>query len=99
MLKKLLELCNYAGFSDCSYEDILPNWSGYLITDLFCSSPFPLSKENLEAVAAARYTYYGKMQKKLENLLTKLEFRYLQVITAPILFCYALLDIFIVICS
>lgn len=76
VLMKLLELCTHVAFGDHSYEDFLPCWSGF-------SSNLPLnfSKGNIEEMVLARDNYYKRMQEKLENLLTKLEFRYQQVIS------------------
>lgn len=79
VLKKLLELCNYTGPGDYTYEDFLPICSGYLSDDLFCISPMIFTKGNLEAMVTARNNYYRKMLEKLGNLLTKLDFRYQQV--------------------
>ncbi|KAG8655629.1 hypothetical protein MANES_04G054800v8 [Manihot esculenta] len=87
VLKKLLELCNYTGPGDYTYEDFLPICSGYLSDDLFCISPMIFTKGNLEAMVTARNNYYRKMLEKLGNLLTKLDFRYQQVVphvAAPI---------------
>ncbi|XP_021658753.2 uncharacterized protein LOC110648730 isoform X2 [Hevea brasiliensis] len=80
VLKKLLELCNYGGPGDYTYEDFLPICSGYLSDDLFCASPMTFSKGHLEAMVTARNNHYRKLLEKLENLLTKLEFRYQQVV-------------------
>lgn len=76
VLMKLLELCTYVAFGDHTYEDFLPGWSGFS-----SNLPFTFSKENIEAIVLVRDNYYKMMQEKLENLLTKLEFRYQQVIT------------------
>ncbi|KAF3439512.1 hypothetical protein FNV43_RR17790 [Rhamnella rubrinervis] len=76
ILMKLLELCTYVAFGDHSYEDFLPCWSGF-------SSNLPLtfSKGNIEEMVLARGNYYKRMLEKLENLLTKLEFRCQQVVS------------------
>lgn len=81
VLKKLLELCNYDGSGDYTYEDFLPSWSGYISNHLFCASPMTFSKGYLEAMMIARNNYYTKMQEKLEKLSTKLKLRYQQVMT------------------
>ncbi|XP_015873298.2 uncharacterized protein LOC107410385 [Ziziphus jujuba] len=80
VLMKLLELCTYVAFGDHTYEDFLPGWSGFS-----SNLPFTFSKENIEAIVLVRDNYYKMMQEKLENLLTKLEFRYQQVVSHDIL--------------
>ncbi|XP_037491523.1 uncharacterized protein LOC105629342 isoform X2 [Jatropha curcas] len=80
VLKKLLELCNYAGSGDYIFGDFLPSFNGYLSDNLFSASPLAFSKEHLEALVTARSNYYRRMQDKLGNLFTKLEFRPQQVV-------------------
>lgn len=79
VLMKLLELCTYVAFGDNNYEDFLPCWSGFSSNLPSCAFPLTFSKENMEEMVLARDKYYRRMQEKLENLLTKLEFRYQQV--------------------
>lgn len=78
---KLLELCDYAGRGDHTYEDFLPSCSGYLINYMAHASPMTFDKSRLRDLVTARKNYYNQMQEKLESLLTKLEFRNQQVMT------------------
>uniref|UniRef100_A0A2P2LDQ5 Gamma-tubulin complex component n=1 Tax=Rhizophora mucronata TaxID=61149 RepID=A0A2P2LDQ5_RHIMU len=84
VLKKLLELCDWAGPDDCTYEDFLPYWSDHLSNQLFCASPLAFSKRCLHAMVVTRSSYYSSMLENLENLLTKLEVRHQRVMT---MFC------------
>ncbi|XP_065865805.1 uncharacterized protein [Euphorbia lathyris] len=89
VLMKLLELCDYAGPGDHTYEDVLPSCGGYLTNYMVHTSPMTFNKAHLRDLVTARKNYYIKMQEKLESLLTKLEFRYQQVAlhnAAPIIF-------------
>jgi gamma-tubulin complex component 6 len=81
VIMKLLELYIYVATGDNTYEDFLPCWSGFSSIYPSYASPVTFSKVNIEALVLARDSYYKMMQKKLEYLLTKLEFRYEQVIT------------------
>ncbi|KAF5735464.1 hypothetical protein HS088_TW15G00970 [Tripterygium wilfordii] len=88
VLMKLLEFCYLEAPGAHMYQDFLPSCSGFLGNDSFYASPMILSKKNFEATVIARDSYYRKMQEKLDNLWTKLEFRYHQVVqhgAAPIL--------------
>ncbi|KAK1591885.1 hypothetical protein Q3G72_015278 [Acer saccharum] len=80
VLMKLLELCNCVFSADHTYIDFLPCWSGFSSNHLFSASPITFKKENIEAMVIARNSYYEKMQEKLDNFLTKLEFNYQQVV-------------------
>ncbi|XP_059430349.1 uncharacterized protein LOC132163972 isoform X4 [Corylus avellana] len=80
VIMKLLELYIYVATGDNTYEDFLPCWSGFSSIYPSYASPVTFSKVNIEAMVLARDSYYKMMQKKLEYLLTKLEFRYEQVV-------------------
>lgn len=80
VLKKLLEICNYVATDDHTYEDILPCWRGFSSNHPSCASLLTFNKGNIEAMVLARNHFYERMQQKLENLSTKLETRYRQVI-------------------
>lgn len=80
VIMKLLELYIYVATGDHAYEDFLPCWSGYSSICPSYASPLAFSKVNIEAMVLARDSYYKMMQQKLEYLLTKLEFRYEQVV-------------------
>ncbi|KAE8037663.1 hypothetical protein FH972_010235 [Carpinus fangiana] len=80
VIMKLLELYIYVATENNTYEDFLPCWSGFSSIYPSYASPVTFSKVNIEAMVLARDSYYKMMQKKLEYLLTKLEFRYEQVV-------------------
>eukprot|EP00257_Ricinus_communis_P014968 XP_015572775.1 uncharacterized protein LOC8286577 [Ricinus communis] len=80
VLMKLLELCNYAGPGEHTYEDLLPSFNGYTSDNLFHASPVTFSKGHFEAMVKVRNNYYKKMLEKLGNVLAKLELRYQQVV-------------------
>lgn len=82
VLKKLLEICNYVATDDHTYEDILPCWRGFSSNHPSCASLLTFNKGNIEAMVLARNHFYERMQQKLENLSTKLETRYRQVVPA-----------------
>ncbi|XVE59725.1 hypothetical protein DITRI_Ditri05aG0069400 [Diplodiscus trichospermus] len=81
VLMKLLELRKYVDPGDHSYSDFLPCWSGFAGSNPFYASSITFGKENIEALVFTRNSYYERMQEKLENLLTGLEFTYQQVIS------------------
>ncbi|XP_050222979.1 uncharacterized protein LOC126673061 isoform X2 [Mercurialis annua] len=74
VLIKLFELCH------SNYEDILPTVGGHFNDHLFRASPLTFSKRQLEAMVTARNSYYQTLQGKFGNMLTKLDFRYQQVL-------------------
>lgn len=89
VLMKLLELCVYVTPGDHTSEDFLPCWSVFSSNYPSYASPVTFSKGNIEAMVLARDSYYKMMQEKLEDLLTKLQFRYDQVVshgTEPVYF-------------
>ncbi|PON59178.1 Gamma-tubulin complex component protein [Parasponia andersonii] len=81
VLMKLLELCTYVASNDHSYEDLLPTWKAFSSNHSPNDCPITFTKENIETRVVARGNYYKRMLEKLENLLTKLEFRYQQVVS------------------
>lgn len=81
VLMKLLELCTYVASNEHSYEDLLPHWNAFSSNHLPNACPITFKKENIETRVISRGSYYKMMLEKLESLLTKLEFRYQQVIT------------------
>lgn len=80
VLVKLLELCTYVASGDDNCENCLPYWSGFSGKNQSNSFLMTFGKEHIEAMVILRDSYYKKMKEKLENLLTKLEFRHHQVI-------------------
>lgn len=76
---KLLEFCYLNSGKEQTYEDILPSWNTVL-DDPFLASPLTFNKEKVEAIVFTRNGFYQRLQNKLENLLTKSEVRYQQVI-------------------
>ncbi|GAV74870.1 Spc97_Spc98 domain-containing protein [Cephalotus follicularis] len=90
VLMKLLEFCKYVTLGNHSYLDFLPSWSGFSSNQLFYASPITFSKGNMETLVLARNIYYTRMQEKLENFITELEFSYQQVAPSgalPFFFC------------
>ncbi|XP_039052547.1 uncharacterized protein LOC120194250 [Hibiscus syriacus] len=81
VLMKLLELRKYVDPGDYTYSYFLPCWSGFAGSNPFYASSITFSKENIEALVLMRNSYYERMEQKLENLLTGLEFNYQQVIS------------------
>ncbi|KAE8731579.1 Spc97 / Spc98 family of spindle pole body component, putative isoform 2 [Hibiscus syriacus] len=81
VLMKLLELHKYVDPGDYTYSDFLPCWSGFAGSNPFYASSITFGKENIEALVLMRNSYYERMEQKLENLLTGLEFNYEQVIS------------------
>ncbi|KAM6576704.1 hypothetical protein CsatB_028541 [Cannabis sativa] len=81
VLMKLLELCTYVGSINHSYEDLLPCWDAFSSIHSSNACPITFIKETIETTVYARGCYYKGMLEKLECLLTKLEFRYQQVVS------------------
>ncbi|XP_022731919.1 uncharacterized protein LOC111286290 isoform X3 [Durio zibethinus] len=81
VLMKLLELRKCVDPGDHTYSDFLPCWSGFAGSNPFYASSITFGKENIETLVLMRNGYYERMQEKLENLLTGLEFSYQQVIS------------------
>ncbi|XVF74370.1 hypothetical protein PTKIN_Ptkin13bG0105200 [Pterospermum kingtungense] len=81
VLMKFLELRKYVDPGDHTYSDFLTCWSGFAGSNPFYASSITFGKENIEALVLMRNNYYERMQEKLENLLTGLEFSYEQVIS------------------
>ncbi|XWS52751.1 hypothetical protein CRYUN_Cryun11dG0099100 [Craigia yunnanensis] len=81
VLMKLLELRKYVDSGDHTYSDFLPCWSGFSGSNPFYASSITFGKENIEALVLMRNSYYERMQEKLENFLTGLEFSYQQVVS------------------
>ncbi|XP_008457080.2 uncharacterized protein LOC103496848 [Cucumis melo] len=79
VLVKLLELGTSVATSECTYDDFLPCWTGFSSYHASYESVISFSKEDVEARVSARNIYYEMMQTKLDNFLTKIEFRYEQV--------------------
>ncbi|XP_022153772.1 uncharacterized protein LOC111021210 isoform X2 [Momordica charantia] len=79
VLVKLLELGTSVATAECTYDDFLPCWTGFSSNHVCFEPVISFSKENVEARVTERDIYYERMQKKLENLLTRIEFRYEQV--------------------
>lgn len=82
VLMKLLELFDCVFPGDHTYMDILPCWSGFSSNHPLYASPMTFGKGNIEIMVAARNSYYEKMQRKLENLLSKVEISYQQVLSS-----------------
>ncbi|XP_022995328.1 uncharacterized protein LOC111490907 isoform X1 [Cucurbita maxima] len=80
VLVKLLEFGTSVATAECTYDDFLPCWTGFSSNHVYYESVISFSKENVEARVSARDVYYERMQKKLDNLLTKIEFRYEQMV-------------------
>lgn len=80
VLVKLLELGTSVATAECTYDDFLPCWTGFSSNHMCYESVISFSKEDVEARVSARSIYYEMMQKKLDNLLTKIEFRCEQVV-------------------
>ncbi|KAJ0013232.1 hypothetical protein Pint_20915 [Pistacia integerrima] len=80
VLMKLLELCNSVFPGDHTYMDFLPCWSGFSSDHPFYASSITFNKGHIETMVIARNDYYKKMLEKLENLWTRLEFSYQQVV-------------------
>lgn len=80
VLVKLLELCAFVAPNNHTYESFLPCWSGFSSNCPSSASPLTFSKGNIEAMVLSRDCYYKRMQKKLEDILTELEFRFQQVV-------------------
>ncbi|XWS73775.1 hypothetical protein CRYUN_Cryun02cG0158200 [Craigia yunnanensis] len=78
VLMKLLELRKYVDPGDQTYSDFLPCWSGFAGNNPFYASSITFGKENIKALVLMRNSYYERMQEKLENLPTGLEFSYQQ---------------------
>ncbi|PPR92958.1 hypothetical protein GOBAR_AA27721 [Gossypium barbadense] len=74
VLMKLLELREHVDTGDHTYLDFLPCWSGFAGSNPFYASSITFGKENIEALVLMRNSYYERMEEKLENLLTGLEF-------------------------
>lgn len=90
VLMKFLELRKYVDPGNHTYSDFLTCWSGFASSNPFYASSITFGKENIDALFLMRNSYYERMQEKLENLLTGLEFSYEQVISCcaePLLFC------------
>lgn len=85
---KLLELYIFVSTGDHTYEDFLPCWSGFSSSYPSYTSPVTFRKANVEAMVLARENYYKMFQEKLEYLLTKLEFRYDQVILLTLMILF-----------
>ncbi|XP_039065159.1 gamma-tubulin complex component 6-like [Hibiscus syriacus] len=81
VLMKLLELRKYVDPGDYTYSDFLPCWSGFAGSNPLYASSITFGKENIEPLVLMRSSYYERMEQKLENLLTGLEFNYQQVIS------------------
>ncbi|KAB2028136.1 hypothetical protein ES319_D05G078600v1 [Gossypium barbadense] len=81
VLMKLLELRKHVDTGDHTYSDFLPCWSGFAGSNPFYASSITFGKENIEALVLMRNSYYERMEEKLENLLTGLEFNCQQVIS------------------
>ncbi|XP_031387441.1 uncharacterized protein LOC116200724 [Punica granatum] len=77
VLIKLFEFCNYIVPGINTYDDFLPCWK--VFSDPAHTSPLTFSKRDIEGLVLSRNSYYNKMQEKLEEISTKLEFRYHQV--------------------
>lgn len=84
---KLLELCS----ANHSYVDLLPCYTAFSANHPFYASPIIFKKEIVEAMIIVRKSYYKKMQDKLENFITKLEFNYQQVRIIPLLLSFGLI--------
>lgn len=80
VLVKLLELGTSVTTAECTYDDFLPSWTGFSSNRLCNESVLSFSKESVKARVSTRDIYYERMQKKLDTLLTKIVFRYEQVI-------------------
>lgn len=80
VLVKLLEFCAFVAPNNHTYESFLPCWSGFSSNCPSSISPLTFSKGNIEAMVLSRDCYYKRMQEKLEDLLTELEFRFQQVV-------------------
>ncbi|XP_062082397.1 uncharacterized protein LOC133788811 isoform X2 [Humulus lupulus] len=81
VIMKLLELCTYVASNNHSYEDLLPCWNAFSSIHPSNACPITFKKENIETTVLARGSYYKGMLEKLECLLTKLEFKYQQVVS------------------
>lgn len=79
VLMKLLELHKHVDPGDHTYSDFLPCWSVFAGSNTFYVSSITFGKENIEALVLMRNSYYERMEEKLENLLTGLEFNCQQV--------------------
>ncbi|KAG4198281.1 hypothetical protein ERO13_A05G076400v2 [Gossypium hirsutum] len=79
VLMKLLELREHVDTGDHTYFDFLPCWSGFAGSNPIYASSITFGKENIEALVLMRNSYYERMEEKLENLLTGLEFNCQQV--------------------
>lgn len=80
VLAKLLQLCTFGAHKNHTYESFLPCWSGFSSNCSSYASPLTFSKGNIEAMLVSREFYYKRMQDRLQNLLTELEFRFQQVL-------------------
>lgn len=78
VLIKLRELCKFAA-DDHIHEDVLPSWNGFSSYHPTYATSLTFNKVKLESMVTARSSFYTRMQKKLENILTKIEIRYQQV--------------------
>ncbi|PPD69323.1 hypothetical protein GOBAR_DD33802 [Gossypium barbadense] len=83
VLMKLLELRKHVDTGDHTYSDFLPCWSGFAGSNPFYASSITFGKENIEALVLMRNSYYERMEEKLENLLTGLEFNCQQLCALP----------------
>lgn len=79
VLMKLLEFRTYVASEDLTYKDLLPSLNGSFRDHSAVLRPITFDKNEIEARALERGTYFKRMQEKLKSLLTKLEFRYQQV--------------------
>ncbi|XP_038891620.1 gamma-tubulin complex component 6 isoform X2 [Benincasa hispida] len=80
VLVKLLELGTSVATAKCTCDDFLPCWTGFSSNHMCYESVISFSKEDVEARVSARNIYYDMMQKKFDNLSTKMEFRCEQVV-------------------
>lgn len=81
IITKLLEFCNTFGPFNSIHEEFLPRLHGF-------SSEFPSFRSSLlfekgaiETMAVSRNSYYQRMLEKIDNVFTKSDFRFREVIS------------------